>query len=55
MLSNVECKPDRNDNVFPRKARESNKIDAAVATIIAMNRALAAVQDEALEPGIIIL
>jgi len=41
MLSNVEVKEDRNENIFPRKARASNKIDAAVATIIAMNRALA--------------
>ncbi|NMG64899.1 terminase large subunit [Azoarcus indigens] len=40
MLSNVECKPDRNENVFPRKSRAGNKIDAAVATITAMNRAM---------------
>ena len=44
-LSNVEVKEDRNENIFPRKARATNKIDAAVATIVAMNRALAA------EPG----
>jgi phage terminase large subunit-like protein len=42
-LSNVEVKEDRNENVFPRKARASNKIDAALATIVAMNRALAGV------------
>ena len=41
-MSNVEVKEDRNENIFPRKARASNKIDAAVATIVAMNRALAA-------------
>jgi phage terminase large subunit-like protein len=40
MLSNVEVKLDRNDNVFPRKLRASNKIDAAVATIIARARAV---------------
>lgn len=40
MLSNVEVKEDRNENVFPRKARASNKIDAAVGTIVAMNRAM---------------
>ena len=40
-LSNVECKADNNDNLFPRKSRFSNKIDAAVATIIATSRALA--------------
>lgn len=42
MLSNVECKEDRNENIFPRKQRAANKIDAAVALIVAMNRALAA-------------
>ncbi|EJE49585.1 phage terminase-like protein, large subunit [Acidovorax sp. CF316] len=40
-LSNVEVKEDRNENLFPRKARPANKIDAAIATIVAMNRALA--------------
>lgn len=42
-MSNVEVKEDRNENVFPRKSRASNKIDAALATIVAMNRALAGV------------
>ena len=42
MLSNVEVKEDRNENIFPRKLRAANKIDAAVATIVAMSRALAA-------------
>lgn len=37
-LGNVEVKPDRNENLFPRKLRPQNKIDAAVATIIAHNR-----------------
>lgn len=41
-MSNVEVKEDRNENVFPRKSRASNKIDAAIATIVGMNRALAA-------------
>jgi phage terminase large subunit-like protein len=45
MLSNVEVQEDRNENIFPRKSRASNKIDAAVATIVAMNRALAAFED----------
>jgi len=40
MLSNVECKEDRNDNIFPRKQRAQNKIDAAVATIIAKARSM---------------
>lgn len=43
-LSNVEVKEDRNENLFPRKARASNKIDAAIALIVAMSRALAAAQ-----------
>ncbi|MBC7618296.1 MAG: terminase large subunit [Candidatus Saccharibacteria bacterium] len=42
MLSNVEVKEDRNENLFPRKARATNKIDAAIGTIVAMNRAMAA-------------
>ena len=46
MLSNVEVKEDRNENVFPRKARASNKIDAAVALIVAMNRAMAPGEEE---------
>jgi len=40
MMSNVEVYPDRNDNIFPRKQREENKIDAAVALIVAMARAM---------------
>lgn len=41
MFSNVEVEPDRNDNIFPRKASAEKKIDAAVATIIAVSRAMA--------------
>ena len=40
MMSNVECKEDRNENIFPRKQRSQNKIDAAIATIVAMARAM---------------
>lgn len=53
-MSNVEVKEDRNENVFPRKSRASNKIDAAVATIIAMNRAMAD-SPESAAPSIILL
>ncbi len=42
MLSNVEVLLDRNDNIFPRKLRPENKIDAAVALIVAMSRAMLA-------------
>lgn len=46
MMSNVEVQEDRNENIFPRKSRASNKIDGAVATIIAMNRAIAPAPEE---------
>lgn len=55
MISNVEVKEDRNDNVFPRKARKQNKIDAAIATIVAMNRAMAVAPEESAVPEIVIL
>ena len=54
-LSNVEVKEDRNENVFPRKARASNKIDAAIATIVAMNRAIAGQPTNIIEQGFITL
>jgi phage terminase large subunit-like protein len=38
MFSNVEVFEDRNENIFPRKASAEKKIDAAVATVIAMAR-----------------
>lgn len=40
MLANVEVWEDRNENIFPRKLRKENKIDAAVALIVAMARAM---------------
>lgn len=40
MFSNVEVVEDRNENIFPRKAKAELKIDAAVATILAMSRAM---------------
>lgn len=39
-IGNVTAQVDRNDNVFPRKERDENKIDPAVALIIAMGRAM---------------
>lgn len=51
MFSNVEVKPDRNDNIFPRKSAEARKIDAAVATIVAMNRLLVDKEDTPVEPA----
>lgn len=35
MMGNVTAKPDVKDNVYPRKARNENKIDGAVALIMA--------------------
>lgn len=39
-LSNVIAKKDVKENVYPNKAREENKIDNPVATIMALGRAL---------------
>jgi len=49
MMGNVMAKEDANENVFPRKeaGREENKIDGAVATIMALSRAMVAVPSEA--------
>jgi phage terminase large subunit-like protein len=49
MMSNVEVKQDHNENIFPRKQRPENKIDAAVALIIAMSRAMVTTTDPGLE------
>ncbi len=40
-LSNVVAKEDAKENVYPRKSREENKIDAAVAMIMALGLSLA--------------
>lgn len=40
-IGNVVAKEDAKDNVYPRKERPENKIDAAVALIMAMGRQLA--------------
>lgn len=39
-VANVECKPDRNDNWFPRRGNRNKKIDPALALIMAMARAM---------------
>ena len=46
MFSNVEVAEDRNENIFPRKGSAEKKIDAAVATIVAMSRALVGAVEE---------
>lgn len=40
MFGNVMCRYDKKDNIFPFKNNLKNKIDGAVATITAMNRAM---------------
>lgn len=52
MIGNVTAQEDRNQNVFPRKERRENKIDGAVALIIALSR-LMGEQDEG--PGVYII
>jgi phage terminase large subunit-like protein len=42
MVSNVVAHTDVKDNIYPRKQVPENKIDGAVATIMALNRALLA-------------
>lgn len=40
MMGNVVAKRDANDNVFPRKEFDHNKIDGPVATLMALGRAM---------------
>lgn len=46
-MSNVEVMPDRNENIFPRKQRPQNKIDAAVGGILAHARSMVPREEEA--------
>ena len=41
MTGNVVARKDAKDNVFPRKARDENKIDAAIGVIALRGRAIA--------------
>ena len=40
-VGNVVCKPDRRGNLYPAKQRPEQKIDAAVALMMAVGRAMA--------------
>jgi len=42
MISNVVARADANGNIFPRKEKPDNKIDGAVALIMAISRAMVA-------------
>lgn len=55
MFSNVEVFEDRNGNIFPRKASAEKKIDAAVAAILAMGRAMLGAVNEEVVPEVIVL
>ena len=46
MISNVVCHTDKNDNVFPNKQRAENKIDGAVALMMALARSMARPQGD---------
>jgi phage terminase large subunit-like protein len=46
MMSNVVCHRDAKDNIYPRKERSENKIDGAVALIMALGRAMAEPADQ---------
>lgn len=52
-IGNVTAQEDRNANVFPRKERPENKIDPAVALILAMGRAMHG--EEAVVPQVLLL
>lgn len=51
MLSNVVAKTDAKDNVYPRKDTAENKIDGAVALIMAMSRCIIG-EDQSLDDAI---
>lgn len=40
MVGNVVAKPDKNDNVFPNRSKDGQKIDGAVAAIMGIGRAM---------------
>lgn len=46
MLSNVIAHTDAKDNIYPRKEKAENKIDGAVALIMALGRYIAEHNDE---------
>lgn len=46
MMGNVVAYLDKKDNIYPNKERPENKIDGVVATIMAMNRWMAAKDDQ---------
>jgi phage terminase large subunit-like protein len=53
MISNVVCHRDAKDNIYPRKERYENKIDGAVALIMALARAIAGREKDTIEQGFV--
>lgn len=47
MIANVVCHRDAKDNIYPRKQRPDDKIDGAVALIMALSRMVAIDNDDA--------
>jgi len=46
MIANVVCHRDHKDNIYPRKQRADDKIDGAVALIMAISRAVVEREDD---------
>lgn len=55
MMSNVTAHLDAKDNIYPRKERPENKIDGAVATIMALSRVIAGMQSQTVTQGFVVL
>lgn len=55
MFGNVICHRDNKDNVYPKKAREENKIDGVVALIMCLNLAIRLKNSKQEEPGMIFI
>ena len=47
MIANVVCHRDAKDNIYPKKEKVENKIDGAIALIMALSRAIFAEPDTA--------
>jgi phage terminase large subunit-like protein len=54
MISNVTCKRNRRDDLYPEKQRPENKIDGAIALLMAFYRALLA-ETYISSPGVVVL
>jgi len=55
MINNVVCHMDAKDNIYPRKEFPENKIDGAVALIMALGRAMLTHETGNIEQGFVVL